>query len=611
MRHTFYVLFCLLQFIYRRGMSSVPASSKYHIMNSRPSVKTHLRPHQREGLEWMINMEDDDNGRGVLADDMGTGKTHTTTTLLHYRPRDTLIVTKSSIISHWRDVIASVNGESPYLLFRNNTCCAPRLLYDQGAKKDGKHEKQHVTAITSYTSIAGHASKPCLEPGCIFRQNWERVVLDEAHVIRNQNTEAFKAVQRLRGGAYRWALTGIPINNTRRDLLSLGKWLDLSLLDPNIADKYILRRTMDSVVEQERRCLAESQRQVTYDGEKKDAAQNAPLLLPSAFDDDDEDSENEDSVLIRDPKKQKTSAEARAPPPPGLETRIVMLKFKYPYEVEIYARLEKAHSARIDLLKEGKSGGGRAAIMEAVLRMRQVCAHPQLYVRGMRQKEASLKANAYGGHVPAASMFSQVIPGKIDADSVASYVNDADKKESDEAIEIVMASKDSRRSTKLDYVINRVREFCSVPDVKVLIFCEWIQEIGILSHVIGRELRDVVPNTVLYTGNLTVMEKARSVHVFEHDPSSRVMLAQIRTGGTGLNLQAASKVIITSPNWNPCNDLQAMCRSYRQGQTRFVTCERLIISGTIDEKCLELQRRKMNDLDDLFEEETFVSRMGW
>ncbi|HMD99300.1 MAG TPA: C-terminal helicase domain-containing protein, partial [Terriglobia bacterium] len=70
------------------------------------------------------------------------------------------------------------------------------------------------------------------------------------------------------------------------------------------------------------------------------------------------------------------------------------------------------------------------------------------------------------------------------------------------------------------------------------------------------------------------------------------MLLSTRAGGLGLNLTGADTVIFYDHDWNPTNDEQAQDRAYRIGQTRKVTVYRLITKGTIEEKILELQKRK-------------------
>jgi SNF2 family DNA or RNA helicase len=85
-------------------------------------------------------------------------------------------------------------------------------------------------------------------------------------------------------------------------------------------------------------------------------------------------------------------------------------------------------------------------------------------------------------------------------------------------------------------------------------------------------------------------------------------LIQIKAGGVGLNLQAFSRVYINSPDWNPCNEIQAMARSHRLGQTRKVVVKRLAIESpegetVIDDRIMGVQETKRNLMADLLNEE--------
>ena len=95
-----------------------------------------------------------------------------------------------------------------------------------------------------------------------------------------------------------------------------------------------------------------------------------------------------------------------------------------------------------------------------------------------------------------------------------------------------------------------------------------------------------------------------------------VFLIQIRAGGVGLNLQEFSRVYLTSPDWNPCNEIQAIARAHRMGQQRAVVVTKLVLSGfvtgddqttvtptsVIDNRILEVQQRKRMLMSDLLEE---------
>ena len=79
---------------------------------------------------------------------------------------------------------------------------------------------------------------------------------------------------------------------------------------------------------------------------------------------------------------------------------------------------------------------------------------------------------------------------------------------------------------------------------------------------------------------------------FQNDDSCRLFLISLKAGGVGLNLTAADYVFILDPWWNPAAEAQAVDRAHRIGQNRSVFAYRLIARDTVEERVLDLQRRK-------------------
>jgi SNF2 family DNA or RNA helicase len=96
------------------------------------------------------------------------------------------------------------------------------------------------------------------------------------------------------------------------------------------------------------------------------------------------------------------------------------------------------------------------------------------------------------------------------------------------------------------------------------------------------------------------------VNAFQDDPAPCVFLVSLKAGGTGLNLTAASYVVLFDPWWNPAVEAQAIDRSHRIGQDRTVIAYRLLARGTIEEKIWELQQRKAALSRELLGEDGFA-----
>lgn len=87
-------------------------------------------------------------------------------------------------------------------------------------------------------------------------------------------------------------------------------------------------------------------------------------------------------------------------------------------------------------------------------------------------------------------------------------------------------------------------------------------------------------------------DRMERVDSFNASADIQVFLLSLKAGGLGLNLTSADTVILYDPWWNPAAEAQAMDRSHRIGQTKNVTCLKLFVRGTVEEKVLSLQKKK-------------------
>lgn len=95
-----------------------------------------------------------------------------------------------------------------------------------------------------------------------------------------------------------------------------------------------------------------------------------------------------------------------------------------------------------------------------------------------------------------------------------------------------------------------------------------------------------------FDGTSSVDDRTEAIERFSNDPNCNIMLISIKAGNAGLNLVAASHVIIFDPFWNPYVEDQAIDRAHRIGQTKDVFVHRLLIENTVEDRVLDLQERK-------------------
>ena len=135
---------------------------------------------------------------------------------------------------------------------------------------------------------------------------------------------------------------------------------------------------------------------------------------------------------------------------------------------------------------------------------------------------------------------------------------------------------------------------------KVLLFSQFVQCLKLLE----KEIKARGIGYHMLTGQSTKREQI--VRNFQEDPDPSVFLISLKAGGTGLNLTAASYVIVFDPWWNPAVEAQAIDRTHRIGQDRTVIAYRLIATGTIEEKIWQLQNQKAAMVRDVLGEDGFA-----
>lgn len=93
----------------------------------------------------------------------------------------------------------------------------------------------------------------------------------------------------------------------------------------------------------------------------------------------------------------------------------------------------------------------------------------------------------------------------------------------------------------------------------------------------------------------------RAIEEFTEKPECQILLASLKCGGLGLNIIAASKVILIDPWWNNAIEQQAFCRVFRIGQQKSTTMLRLVVKNTVDEAMMAIKERKKIEIDEVME----------
>ncbi len=185
-------------------------------------TKLTLRGYQETGLKWLWWLYRN-NLHGLLADEMGLGKTHQAMAMLSAlqseidEPRKFLVICPTSVLDHWAD---KINAFAPNL----------RPIIFHGPKRATLYDsfrQDYSTLLTSYGVLLRDSKK-------LAEINWDCVILDEAHFVKNNDTATYKAACRI-PARMRICLTGTPMENHLGELKNLFDFLVPGYLG---SDKY-------------------------------------------------------------------------------------------------------------------------------------------------------------------------------------------------------------------------------------------------------------------------------------------------------------------------------------------------------------------------------------
>ncbi|KAL2012325.1 hypothetical protein VTN00DRAFT_5043 [Thermoascus crustaceus] len=386
---------------------------------TRAGLKVKLLPHQIDGVNWMCDKE---TGRkktrgvlpkgGILADDMGLGKTIQAIALILSNPKSkageaeeeedeetddnkdgekdnekekekkkkkrkfppgldkgTLVVAPLALIKQWESEILAKVADS----HRLRVC----VYHGAGRSKLTDDLKDYDVVITTYGTLSSeHGGKSTNKSG-LFDVYWYRIILDEAHTIKNRNAKATQAACAL-NAEYRWCLTGTPLQNNLDELQSLIKFLRIKPYNDLTAWRDQITRPLNNG----RGGLAIKRLQVYLKAfmkrRTKDVLKLNDNLKPGEQGDGGNDKKSSSGFQITKREVIKVNAEFT------------------PAEMNFYKRLEE----RTDRSLEKMMGGSKldyAGALVLLLRLRQACNHPDLVKSDLAQDKDVLLSNGTSG----------------------------------------------------------------------------------------------------------------------------------------------------------------------------------------------------------------------
>ena len=438
-------------------------------------LQAQLRPYQQHGLDWLQFLREHALA-GILADDMGLGKT--LQTLAHIQcekeagrlDRPALVIAPVSLLGNWQREAARF-------------CPGLRCLVWHGAERHEQAEDlaQADFVIAPYSLLHRDRER-------WLAQAWHLVVLDEAQNIKNAATQASQVVGEL-NTRHRLCLSGTPIENHLGEIWSLFHFL------------------MPGFLGSQQRFAQRFRTPIEKQGDAQRMAQLRARLTP---------------FILR-----RTKDVVAAELPPKVET--VMAVELGGKQADLYEtiRLSMEKAVR-DAIADKGLAKSQIAILDALLKLRQVCCDPRL-------------------------------------------------------VKTTAAAK-VKQSAKLEQLMDMLPEMLA-EGRRILLFSGFTSMLSLIEDELKKRKIAWVKLTGQTQKRDEVIERFTSGQV-------PLFLISLKAGGVGLNLPQADTVIHYDPWWNPAAENQATDRAHRIGQTQSVWVVKLVAQGTIEERILALQERK-------------------
>lgn len=440
-----------------------------------PEINATLRDYQHEGLNWLQFLREFEIA-GILADDMGLGKTIqaiANLTIEKIEGRLTspaLIVAPTSVIFNWHNEIQKFSPNLKHIVVH------------------GDKRKDQLDSLDDYEIII--TSYPLIVRDLQYYndRHFHYLILDEAQYIKNPKTKLYESLMHI-NSTHRLCMTGTPLENHLGELWAQFNFLLPGLLGTKTQFTKLFRTPIEKQKNVERQQVLNKRIQ--------------PFVLRRT--------------------KDKIAKELPA------KTEIIQTIRLEGSQASLYESVRLTMDSKLRSIIESKGlTRSHIEILDAMLKLRQVCCHPQLLAIPSAQKV--------------------------------------------------------KESAKLNYLMEIIPELVS-EGRRILLFSQFTSMLALIETEFRKEGIEYCKLTGSTKHRQKVIDTFKSGDV-------PVFLISLKAGGTGLNLTEADVVIHYDPWWNPAVENQATDRAHRIGQDKPVFVYKLVVEGSIEQKIVELQAHK-------------------
>ncbi|TPX73207.1 hypothetical protein CcCBS67573_g05518 [Chytriomyces confervae] len=566
-------------------LEAIPKIEIPEICPQPDNIMIKLLPFQLEGVHWLKQQEQSRFNGGILADEMGMGKTIQIISLIagtKNTVKPNLILTPTVAILQWLSELKE--RVSPNFL---NIC----VFHGTNRETSVKNLEAYDVVLSTFAIVESlyrkqqHGFKRQGEmvkaKSILHAIDWGRVVLDEAHSIKDRSSSTARAVFNLKA-RYKWSVTGTPLQNRVGELYSLIRFLD--------ADPFSHYFYECGHISHSHFCWwnAEILKPIQNYGGVGDglvAFKKLGVLL--------------DRIMLRRTKLER--ADDLGLPPRVIHVRRDVFNEA---EEELYESLYTDSQRQFGTYVASNTVlNNYASIFSLLSRMRLAVNHPDLVTTKMKIKDNMANESLVCGICQEVAEDAVISKCKhvFCREDVRGYMLSCPEgqQEYEGTGKLKNAPKTSivnyidmskwRSSTKIEALVEELtimqRDDATM---KSIVFSQFVAFLDLIHWRLSR----AGFNCVKLDGRMTPQGRDAVIQSFMKDPSVTIFLVSLKAGGVALNLTEASRVFILDPWWNPAVEDQAFDRIHRLGQHRPIRITRLIIENSIESRILQLQDKK-------------------
>lgn len=417
---------------------------------------------------------------------------------------------------------------------------------------------------------------------------FERIILDEAHFIRNSKNISTRAIFDFNDANLnmkRWIVTATPIFNSSKDTFSYFRFLHLEGIENKSSFN---REYSESIIGIKRLNNLIKKYSIQY---KKD------VVLPNLA------KKKDHPIYLEFTSEERTFYDA-------------LIDYSRQRMVTIIQKIDGLGPDFTELKQLMHNN-----VMLYILRLKQACDSPSLVLTTMNRlknvnsfAEATQRLTQFNdtdtdcpicydqeadhaadpcGHRCCKTCWNRIANAQIfKCPKCRSTVDDVRSVKEHSKLNVKNVNVDQlmrNRSAKIDKLIEVTKEIINRGE-KVVIVSQWVSMLNLIRDAFRSDLKEI--GSINLQGNVPMKIRSESIEQFQKNSDIKICFLSLMSSAEGINLTAANNVVIVDQWWNDAKILQACDRVHRIGQTRQVNVYKLYINSTIEEKILKRLQTK-------------------